>query len=204
MCDLGWHGLSGYAPGSDEIYYEGAKQSKRFKEVGFTNILPWDGFEKGHHDPANNFWDLKRTGYMRRAYWLGIGARGTDAGLGKGGIAMHSRNAMQVLEIDLTCPVRLVSCYAKPRGKEGRVQGGTDTAVGLALHFGIDVCNLATDEGLERALNFLERYEIKDERTIDVETNVAGAVYATAQTARARTGTPRTKTNSKGVSVHGS
>lgn len=179
FCDIGFQGISGEAPGSDQIYHEGAKQSKRYGEVGFEVFLPWNGFEKVWHDPKNNVWDFAKTGFSRRAWWLGIGARGTDSGLKRGGMAMHSRNAMQILGGDLVNPVRFVSCWAKPRGKEGHVQGGTGTAVALAMHFGIEVLNLYTDDAMERALNFLDKHEIRDERT--VETNVAEAVYAAEQ-----------------------
>jgi hypothetical protein len=72
---------------------------------------------------------------------------------------LHARNACQILDLDLCHPVKFVSCWAEPIGKKGKVKGGTGTAVALALHFGIDVINLATAEGLERALAFLEKHE---------------------------------------------
>lgn len=186
LCDIGWHGLSGEAPGPDQVYHEGAKQSRRYKEVGFTAFLPWSGFEKAWHDPSKGYWDLKRTGFIKRAWWLGIGARGTDAGLKQGGIAMHSRNAHQILDVDMRSPVQFVSCYARPKGKEGHVHGGTGTAVALAMHFHIEVLNLYTDEAMGRALAFLEQHEIKHERTAD--TDLADTVYA-ASLSKAKTTT---------------
>lgn len=176
MCDIGFMGLSGEAPGPDQIYHEGAKQSRRYDEVGFEAYLPWNGFEKVWHNPEKNIWDYNKTGFAKRAWWLGIGARGTDAGLKRGGMAMHARNAMQILGGDLRNPVQMVSCWAKPRGKEGHVQGGTGTAVALAIHFKIPVFNLYTDEAMERAMNFLDKYEIKHERT--VETILPEAILA--------------------------
>lgn len=160
LCDLGWHGRSGEAPGPDVTYHNGARSSARYAEVGFTAIIPWDGFDKNYHDPSRNIHDLRHTNASKRAWWLGIGARGSDARLGKGGVLLHSRNSMQIFGLDLNCPVRFVSCWAKPVGKKGHVKGGTGTAVALAIHFGIEVINLYTDEGMKRSLDFLARKEV--------------------------------------------
>lgn len=163
MCDLGWHGFSGLAEGPDSIYYGGAKCSDRFKEIGFTNIIPWNGFSgsktgliKHKHDPNNDIFNLAFSSYKKRAMWLALGARGTDKGLSSGGLALHSRNAMQVLDINLKRPSRLVHCWAPPIGISGHVKGGTGTAVALGIHFGIDIINLATKAGLKRTLDFLK------------------------------------------------
>lgn len=159
LCDAGWHGMSGECHGSDMMYHEGARQSPRYKEVGFTAIIPWEGFEGCQYNPEDGIIDLRHTKVSKRAMWLGIGARGTDAGLKKGGILLHTRNALQILGLDLKHPVRFVSCWAKPLGKQGHVQGGTGTAVALAIHMGIPVINLYTEEGLKRAMAFLDSKE---------------------------------------------
>lgn len=168
FCDLGWHGFSGLAPGPDQTYWGGAKQSHRYGEVGFTNIIPWNGFkgsatslEQFWHDPAEGIYALNFLPHRKRAFYLGIGARGTGAGLGRGGFAMHTRNAMQILDLDLRTPCRLVHCYAKPVGISGHVKGGTATAVALAIHFGIPVINLATKEGLARTLTLLKNNNVE-------------------------------------------
>lgn len=119
-----------------------------------------------YHNPPMGRIVVSKTNYYRRALCLGIGARGTDRGLKikedgtlGGGFMLHGRNPCQILGRRLDDPVRFVSCYAKPIGKEGKVSGGTNTAVALALHLKIDVANLYLDEYMERALQFLKRHE---------------------------------------------
>lgn len=168
LCDLGWHGFSGLADGSDSAYYEGAKQSLHFETNGFTNIIPWNGFTGGSKDSLVKHYHNKQKGvfnldfleHKRRAKWLGLGARGGDHGLSKGGISLHSRNAMQVLGLQLRRPVALLHCWAKPIGTSGRVDGGTATAVALAMHFKINVVNLATRKGLGRTLVLLKQNNV--------------------------------------------
>lgn len=167
LCDKGWHGMSGEAPGCDYFFHAGAKTSKHYKHVGFTAIIPWQGFEsqgglRVYARPGNNIITLAQTGWERRAYWIGIGARGTDAGLGRGGIALHSRNALQVLGENMQTKVRMLICYAKPVGKTGKVKGGTNTAVVLAIHYKIPIINLAIPEGLTRALKMIHDHESKE------------------------------------------
>lgn len=159
LCDLGWHGISGEAPGPDIAYHDGARCSRRYHEVGFTAIIPWGGFQNIWHNPQRNIYDLRHTEHFKRSFWLGIGARGTDRNLKDGGLLLHSRDSMQVMGVDLKSPVKFVSCWAMPVGKNGKVKGGTNTAVSLALHMGIEVINLYTDEGMQRSIAFLEKHE---------------------------------------------
>lgn len=164
LCDLGWIGNSGEAPGADWYFHQGAKASSNYGPGAFNAIIPWNGFKsqnevKVYQHEGNNIYVMPRR-RSKRAEMLGIGARGTYAGLNTPGkIALHSRNAMQVLGMDLMSPVKFLICWAKPVGNKGKVSGGTNTAVALALHFGIDVINLATPNGLNRAMTFLEEYE---------------------------------------------
>lgn len=176
LCDMGVQGHSGLADGSDETYYEGAKQSKRFDEIGFTNFIPWNGFassakslNKHFADPNKLIFNLDESPFRRRAWCLGVGARGGDMGLIKcdslsrirGGHSLHARNAHQVLGLWLNKKSSFVHCWAKPVGKSDRVQGGTATAVALAHHFKIRVINLATPEGLAWTLNFLKNRNVE-------------------------------------------
>jgi len=178
LCDQGWHGFSGLALGSDTKFYQGALASERFTVDSFTNIIPYSGFKstkectvRHYHDPSKNIFAFDRLPEQdqMKAYWLGIGARGGTFMLKDlwklkkrewpAGVALHSRNAMQLLDLDLMTRSRFVHCWATPIGNKGRVKGGTGTAVALALHLGIDVINLATRDGLKRTLKFLETHE---------------------------------------------
>lgn len=180
LCDEGWHGFSGLALGSDKKYYEGAQTSHQFNVDRFTNIIPYSGFKstkecevRHYHNPSKNIFAFDRLPWQdqMKAYWLGIGARGGTFGLKQleklknrewpAGVALHCRNTMQLLDLDLSTRSRFVHCWAKPKGTKGHVEGGTGTAVALALHLGIDVINLATKAGLKRTLNFLELREVE-------------------------------------------
>ena len=171
LCSMGFQGSAGLADGSDSAYYNGAKTSDRFDEIGFLNVIPWNGFKssktaavKHFADPDNLIFDFDKSPYKRRAWCLGIGARGTDNGLLKvdnlsdirGGHSMHGRNAHQVLGLHLDRIPEFIHCYAKPIGNKGLVSGGTNTAVALCIHFGVKVINLATPKGLAWTLSFLE------------------------------------------------
>lgn len=159
LVDLGWVPRSGLADGSDSNYYYGALLSPNFMLTGFDNYVPGKWFCSRNHDPGKGLYQLNETGFAKRAWWLGIGARGTDAGLKSGGMQLHSRNSMQLLGEELKELSRFVVCHAKPIGDGTRVSGGTATAVALARHFGIEVINTYTEEGLARVLKFLEKHE---------------------------------------------
>lgn len=163
LCDMGWDGWSGEAPGADYFFHAGAKASASYGEGRFSAIIPWQGFKtegevRVYSKPGNNIYLLESFNVSRKAYCLGIGARGTGAGLKPGGVALHTRNAIQVLGADLASPVRMVVAYAK-EDKNGRPKGGTATAINLARHLKIPVINMWTKEGLDRAMDFLIKYE---------------------------------------------
>lgn len=163
LCDMGWVGWSGEAPGPDSWFHQGAKLSAKYASGMFAAIIPWQGFEsedgvKVYSKPGNNIYLFEEARVSRKAYMLGIGARGGAFGLRQGGIKLHCRNALQVLGWDLASPVRMVIAWAE-LDKHGRPKGGTATAINLADHMKIPVINLYTPEGLNRAMAFLEDYE---------------------------------------------
>lgn len=68
---------------------------------------------------------------------------------------MHSRNCHQILGYDLQSPVDAVICWT-PNGK---IQGGTSTAIRIALKYNIPVFNLGTKDKesvLQSIKKFLE------------------------------------------------
>lgn len=153
---------SGDATGCDSAGLEGAMSSERFPMVGARIYLPWNGVRKedGSRRFADNriFFDASKFENYEQAQAIAKEARGSFEGLKRGGIALHTRNSYQVLLDDLKTPVTNVVCWAKPVGRKGAVQGGTNTAVQIALKYKIPVINLATDEGWERAQTFISRY----------------------------------------------
>ena len=68
---------------------------------------------------------------------------------------MHSRNCHQILGYDLQSPVDAVICWT-PNGK---IQGGTETAIRIAMKYDIPVFNLGTKDKesvLQSIKKFLE------------------------------------------------
>ena len=68
---------------------------------------------------------------------------------------MHSRNCHQILGYDLQSPVDAVICWTP----DGKIQGGTATAVRVALKYNIPVFNLGTKDKesvLQSIKKFLE------------------------------------------------
>ena len=72
---------------------------------------------------------------------------------------MHSRNCHQILGYDLQSPVDAVICWTP----DGKIQGGTATAIRIALKYNIPVFNLGTKDKesvLQSIKKFLEESEI--------------------------------------------
>ena len=68
---------------------------------------------------------------------------------------MHSRNCHQILGYDLKSPVDAVICWTP----DGKIQGGTSTAIRIALKYNIPVFNLGVadkESVLNDIKNFLE------------------------------------------------
>ena len=72
---------------------------------------------------------------------------------------MHSRNCHQILGYDLQSPVDAVICWTP----DGKIQGGTATAIRIALKYNIPVFNLGTKDKesvLQSIKKFLEESEV--------------------------------------------
>ena len=68
---------------------------------------------------------------------------------------MHSRNCHQILGYDLQSPVDAVICWTP----DGKIQGGTSTAIRISMKYNIPVFNLGTKDKesvLQSIKNFLE------------------------------------------------
>jgi len=67
---------------------------------------------------------------------------------------MHGRNPFQILGKDLNDPVDFVLCWTQ----YGKIEGGTATAINLALKYNIPVFNLGAVGGLENFKTFMKQY----------------------------------------------
>lgn len=164
FCDRGWRGRSGCAPGADTAWWEGAKMSARYEEVGFDNYLPNEWmFKKPQYgaivpDPEKHIFNVKTfpPDIYEKAKQLAFEARGSFEGLKTGGIELHIRNAFQVLGHNLDTASRAVVLWAEPRGRNA-VHGGTNTAYQIAKRFGIEVINLYHPADRRRVETFLSQ-----------------------------------------------
>lgn len=163
LCDAGYLGMSGEADGADIAFHDGARQSKYYREIGFAAYLPYNGMRVSrtpdliYEDHSRGIYDASKFMQWERAKQFAYEARGSFEGLGRGGIALHTRNAFQVLSPSLESPVNRLLCWAKPVGDGSKVRGGTNTAVQIARRFHIPVVNLYYEEQLQKALNYIAR-----------------------------------------------
>ena len=73
---------------------------------------------------------------------------------------MHSRNCHQILGYDLQSPVDAVICWTP----DGKIQGGTATAIRIALKYNIPVFNLGTKDK-ESVLQSIKKF-LEDGRAV--------------------------------------
>lgn len=168
LCDQGYRGRSGGAGGADTAFHQGAQRSERFNQIGFEIYLPdatmFDKEEFGFQKPDPSrliFNAMTFTDTYEEAKAIAFQARGSFDGLRSGGIKLHTRNAYQVLGQNLATPSRGLICWARPVGKQGKVHGGTNTAVQIALNEGIPVINLYRDEDVSRIHAFLDKHRVE-------------------------------------------
>lgn len=168
LCNVGYLGMSGEADGADFAFHEGARSSPRYSEVGFAAFLPFNPMTVKRQpapvfeDWAHGIYDASQFPNFDQANELAFRARGSFHGLYEKGIALHTRNAYQVLSPTLQNPVRRLICWAEPTGSNsGRVRGGTNTAVQIALSHNVPVVNLYYDEKVAEVLDFINRVREK-------------------------------------------
>lgn len=163
LCNIGYLGMSGEADGADFAFHEGARQSTRYDDVGFGAFLPYNGMRTGrgviYEDISRGIYDASKFDNWERARQFAFEARGSFNGLGRGGVALHTRNAFQVLSPSLQDPVKRLICWAQPIGTRGQVKGGTNTAVQIAHRYNIPVVNLLIDDQMQNVLRFLSQVE---------------------------------------------
>lgn len=157
LVELGYAIYSGGCPkGMDYAGLKGAYSHKTSDKSKNRIYLAWDGMSDLHHDPANGFYDATQFENYRIATIMAELARGSFHGLYDKGIKLHCRNPYQVLGDDLCSNVDFVLTWAIPTGKQGRVKGGTGTAVRIAVEHGIPVYNLYYEDVFNRVDHFVQ------------------------------------------------
>lgn len=159
LTDLGYTITSGDAYGADRAFYYGAKQSKYFKQNGAKIYVIHDGF-LGRSTDDDVFIDVRKFKDMKETYQkLAQEARGTLKGLNEKGIALHSRNVLQILGPTLEDKADGIFFYAQTVGKN-KVKGGTNTAYQLAKSNQVGIIkNLYLEDDLNWCLDWLKENE---------------------------------------------
>lgn len=156
MALLGGVLCTGDADGADDYFHQGyllgKVQSMPPAQIYYTQLknnrnLSHD-ISKGHHEA-----EMYET--FPEAQALAFKARGTFNGLFAKGIALHTRNAFQVLSETLDNPRWVTVFWAQPVGKKSQVKGGTNTAVQLSIMYGIKRVNLYNLDEREKFVGWL-------------------------------------------------
>lgn len=151
LVELGYAIYSGGCPlGIDAAAFKGAYRHKASDKSKNRIYISWDGMNDLHHDPDNGIYDATRFENYDVATIMAQLARGGFHGLYDKGIKHHCRNPYQVMGDDLCSNVDFVLTWAIPVGKQGRVKGGTATAIRIAVEHFIPVYNLYYEDVLHR------------------------------------------------------
>lgn len=140
LAQQGWTLRSGAAQGADSAFEDGC----RLVEGARMEIyLPWKGFS-GRESGNGNFLvpaDIRPLAEAE-AEW----AHPSWRYLKHGAKMLHTRNACQVLGMDLDSPAKFVLCWTAG----GTGKGGTGLAIRLAKRHNIPVFDLAHEASLLR------------------------------------------------------
>lgn len=166
---------SGDAIASDFAFWVGARLSHNFAKLGAKIFLSRNGYQNRWHDNELGFINAKSLGteLWDQANELAKEARKGFYGLGTGGIALVTRNAFQLLDVDLQQPVAKCLYWGIPQGKTEKVRGGTNVGLQLAIQFNIPRMNLYYEENQRLLEEWLAQKETAEaypdllERIID-------------------------------------
>jgi hypothetical protein len=169
MALLGGVLCTGDAPGSDTYFYLGYNQGKRDNmppaQVYYTRLKKQRAGL--FHDPLNGMHEAERYETYEAAKALAFKARGSFEGLFPSGIALHTRNAFQVLSEELCFPRWVTVFWAEPANKkQTRWKGGTNTSIQISIMHGVPRVNLYVKEEREKFIDWVKKQLIKKGITI--------------------------------------
>lgn len=130
--------LSGGAEGADDAFERGAEHKQIF--------LPWNGFNGRQEDDHSYIVPPYQEEYTLKHH-------PKPHALSKTAKKFMSRNAYQVLGLNLNDPVEFVLCWTK----DGKASGGTGQAIRIAKDYGIPVFNLKN--GFQEFSNYMQNYQ---------------------------------------------
>lgn len=133
LSERGYTLRSGGADGADSAFEQGATKKEIF--------LPWNNYNGRKVDNISFFSDPLYDKHFNLAASIHPAWEKCSPGAKK----MHARNTQQILGKDLDTPCDFVVCWTK----DGKLVGGTSTAIRLAMSYNIPVFNLGAPEGLQ-------------------------------------------------------
>lgn len=150
---------TGDAEGSDTHFFVGYNRGRQSKmppaQIYYTKKKNQRNLP---HDPVLGQHEFEQYyEFVSLAQEIAYEARGSFEGLFPSGIALHSRNAMQVLSETLDNPRKFTIYFAKPVGKKGLVRGGTNTAVQISRKNKIPTVNLWVEEQRLKFIDWVKR-----------------------------------------------
>ena len=125
---------SGGAEGADVAFERGCKTVKNHRKEIF---IPWKGFAKNDSPlydvpaAATKMASEIHPAWDKCSKWVRL---------------LHGRNCMQILGATLDTPCEFVLCWTP----NGEAEGGTATAINLAIKHDIPIYNFAKQEDIER------------------------------------------------------
>lgn len=137
---LGWTLRSGGADGADVAFERGVVHDIH-KEI----YLPWGAFNGNKSmriRPSSDAMKMAKE-LLGDGHWNN---------LSEGGKKLHARNCHQILGQHLNDPVQFVFCWTQ----DGKIQGGTATALKLANLWGLPIFNMGGEVD-EQGLEFILR-----------------------------------------------
>jgi len=143
LCSFGGYALrSGKAPGADQAFQRGMERAESvpgYVPADHEIYLPWEQFES--HAKVSNKYDIWELEELKETMRIASETHPAYQNLKPGQLAFHHRNIHQTLGRRLDQPSDFVLYCAKD-GKDGLPEGGTRTAVKVAVDRGIPVFNM--------------------------------------------------------------
>lgn len=155
---------SGGANGCDQAFEKYVPEKKDI-------FLPWEGFN-GYYGTATNFplEDIDPAD-VKEAEAIVKSVHPAWERCSQVAKKLHTRNAFQILGFSLDSPSEFVLCYTE----NGRIRGGTGTAIRLALKYGVPVWNM----GIEKQRKALEKrigFNTHTQNTLFSDINIDGFI----------------------------
>ena len=147
-----WCLRSGYADGADNAFGRGMA---KVPDAQAQIFLPWPGFNGAPDFPHPWFHHTYPEECEEQAVKYAAHVHPAWHNCSNAAKRLHTRNVYQILGLKLVEPSNMVICWTK----DGKLAGGTATAIRLANMASIPVFNLANPGALDAACEYANRIQ---------------------------------------------